>query len=314
MELGRREIAAQLPAPYDQVHVYEYIRAVEWKHKKCGGIKVVFMKSNGNSHCKGSREKGQGEGGCLIFHHIYTTMSPSLSWWLSSKLCALLLLQHYGRIAAVAAASDATSTIAWIAAPPAAASTTISTPRCFERGSRKNGRPNGTHCESTITTADPPRKQATNQRERGKVARLAMNQRSNFEPDGLGQAEEMDVNIPDISDGGEGGEEEPRLVVPGLPSLAITREKLIIAGWSGLLGVAYAGGREDQKSYSARKRRLFESIGGDDIRYQQSLFWIPTLYHSVRKCKCPSHINNININILTVLTLRTCWYLVLYLF
>lgn len=95
-----------------------------------------------------------------------------------------------------------------------------------------------------------------------------MNQRSNFEPgeniEGLGQAEEIDVNISDIA---EGDGEEPRLAVPGLPSLSMTREQLIIAGWSGFLGVAYAGGREDHNSYIARKRRLFGSIADDgDIR------------------------------------------------
>eukprot|EP00904_Undaria_pinnatifida_P005424 jgi/Undpi1/2010/HiC_scaffold_12.g05397.m2 len=80
-----------------------------------------------------------------------------------------------------------------------------------------------------------------------------MNQEPNFEPDktqGFG--------------GGEERGEEPGLL--GQPSLAMTREQLIIAGWSGFLGVAYAGGKEDQKAYKDLKRGLFRSIAGDDIR------------------------------------------------
>lgn len=85
------------------------------------------------------------------------------------------------------------------------------------------------------------------------VTHLSMNQEPNFEPDktqGFG--------------GGEERGEEPGLL--GQPSLAMTREQLIIAGWSGFLGVAYAGGKEDQKAYKDLKRGLFRSIAGDDIR------------------------------------------------
>lgn len=222
-----------------------------------------------------NKGRGREHGGGLrhittTYHHIHTTMSAALSSRLSLKLCALLLLQHYG-----GATSDATRTTAWIAAPQGAAagaSPTISTPRCFEGGgSIKSCRPSDTRYGTTSTaTMAPPREQPASKRARGNVTRLAMNQRLDFEPEdteGLGEPEEMDVNVSaDISDGGEGGEEEPRLAVPGLPSLSISREQLIIAGWSGFLGVAYAGGKEDQKSYSARKRRLFGSIAGDDVR------------------------------------------------
>lgn len=194
------------------------------------------------------------------YHHIYTIMNAPLPSRLSLKLCALLVVHYYGR-----ATADATPTTSWIASPPGAAagaSPTVSPPRCFG-GSMKSCRPNNTRYGTTATTTMAlPKKQPASQRARRKVTRLAMNQRLNFEPEnteGLGQPEEMN-----ISDGGDGGEEEPRLAVPGLPSLSITREQLIIAGWSGFLGVAYAGGREDQKSYSARKRRLFGSIAGDN--------------------------------------------------
>ncbi|CAN0510604.1 unnamed protein product, partial [Laminaria digitata] len=118
------------------------------------------------------------------------TMSADVPSRLSLKLCALVLLQHCGGAAtAVASASDvSTTTTAWIGAPPAAPA--AAAPQCFARGSSiKTGGPHGTRYRSTATTAPtttaPSRKQTTSQRARGKATQLAMNQRSNFEPENI---------------------------------------------------------------------------------------------------------------------------------
>lgn len=49
----------------------------------------------------------------------------------------------------------------------------------------------------------------------------------------------------------------------------LTREKLIVGGWSALLGLAYVGGKRDQGSYRDRKRNLFNGIAGDEFRWRR---------------------------------------------
>ncbi|CAM9747440.1 unnamed protein product, partial [Scytosiphon promiscuus] len=44
----------------------------------------------------------------------------------------------------------------------------------------------------------------------------------------------------------------------------LTREQLLLGGWAALLGSAYLGANQDQRSYRARKRDLFRSIAGGD--------------------------------------------------
>lgn len=39
--------------------------------------------------------------------------------------------------------------------------------------------------------------------------------------------------------------------------------QLLVGGWAALLGSAYVGANQDQRSYRARKRDIFGSITGD---------------------------------------------------